>query len=121
MNEFPQTIKILIDNSIDVKVVKRNGEYVFAIGGFYKSDFLYLKYLRTDLGIDVFDGWDRYDKIGEVHGLGEICAIHIQWWEKSKSRFDGWAYTDSNWVTLLINAGLLTVETKEIKEYRLKH
>lgn len=86
----------------------------FRIGGFYKSGSVTLMPYDDDGTLYAID---RYNGKREIYDIRSLCALNVEWWERSKNRYDGWADPDINWIPLLIEYGFINEKVMEVKTY----
>lgn len=88
----------LIDQLVEAGINLRITPFgVFFESGFYKSDGC--SYLKVDSsGAVVLHS--RYNEVAQIDDMGDIVRQSYEWYERSRSRFDGWSVPSPEWHAL---------------------
>ena len=123
MNYLPAIIMDCLTRGIDVTLCLIDGKNVegasqpipaYQIDGFYKSGTVTL----VPLGEGRYQVRARYDEISEIDSFEDLVGINAQWWERSRTRSDGWEAPHPKWVGDLVRCGYVHVETRTVSTYR---
>lgn len=80
------------------------------IDGFYKSG-------TVDLVINDENELvckQRYDQLTKIETFDDLVWVNYEWWQSSKSRFDGWSNPTEFWLNHMVRLNIVTVETKTV-------
>lgn len=92
--KYMKSLEFLAKCGVDVRLL-RHDEY--EIGGFYKSGTVHVDLTNkiitarydTEYPFDTFDKWSSLEE--------QLLYINMEWWERSKFRYDGWRDLDCDW------------------------
>lgn len=115
-------ISWLLKNHIRVELVEEG----FRVYGFYKSDSLLL-IPASDIPEKKQDkSWpflylavDRYGDEEEIRETSDLLSLNLKWWDITCERMDGYISPDTKWKPLLVEAGMLEVETETKVKYTI--
>jgi len=111
---IPQLVIELLERGLPVSFGEMvDGSPTYNVDGFYKSGTVNLRPCDNGELLCV----SRYDETECVGGFSDILRINLDWWRRSKHRYDGWSSPDHRWLPHLVEAGLVKEKQKLVHEY----
>jgi hypothetical protein len=96
----------VLKKGIDVRIKHVDGKNVYEVNGFYKSNVMCL-YVQGNAVIAEC----RYHEKTEICSFNDLACLNVNWWHRSKDRFDGWSSPDGAWLPTLLDLGLVKAVT----------
>lgn len=113
--QLEKLIRELLEKGFTISGVSlsEHGDLEFELQGFYKSGSI--KLYNNSNYIYALARYNEHTELSITNPFDSLVNLNYEWWEKSKSRYEGWSQPDSKWLPYFIEKGL--VKEKTIKVY----
>lgn len=109
--ELEKLIRDLLEKGFTISGVtlSENGDLQFELQGFYKSGSV--KIYADSNYIYALARYNEITELNYTNPFDSLVNLNYEWWQKSKSRYEGWSQPNSDWLPYLIEKGLVTEKT----------